>query len=967
MLKTEVFSEKPFGNAITYHPNDESRTLFFTYNQLWNAITDVRKKLEDSNLSGCYIGVASGHSPALIAIVSGIHLSNSAFCSLKVSNNPIPLMNTLKRISTSYCFFNTADTKLLLANQIKFKVIADLNLLQELIVLLQFEFDTPYTKTLHNIAYCVATSGSTGDPKFVRVPTDCILPNLVALEKLFKLGESDRILVSCPPTFDPFVVDVFMALRNGACLILVANEIRLDAGRLRKIVFEQNAVTFMQITPSYLRQWSDDWIRNVMLAKGSSLRHLVLGGEPFPIWLNIPVQSPVEVYNIYGITEVSCWATIELVTAASTDEISLGKPIDETIELQLRDVDTGQVLSVEQRPIRGNLHIGSRVRKCVVGNELAEQVFACDTICYRSTGDLVELQSDGKFYYLGRCDDVVKRFGVRVNLGWLERCADQCKGISKSCAIFETKRHRIVLLYTVCDRNMQKHDLRKLLGAKLKQEEMPDECIQIDKLPLSDHGKTDRRKCFQQLQEIDSIKQGPNKGLKQFFNEKLFNLLGIRLFPYGSDESKRTKFDLGCSFIDAGGTSIQALQLVTSLQDCSKTTVPDLIRMLLDKSVPFNDIFHYLDEYHAEPQEGSSQSPKVAQELEQLSIDISIKTHFNMDKCIDASPTEYYSEKHRRKIVAVGSHSHKVLVVDAENDLTITELVLPDRVESAVSYLVGEDFGFVGCYDGKLYCFDIFTGSIRWSFDSGGMIKCKALVIESVIIFGCYAEEHNLFALNLDGSQIWKTHLGSKGILSSPVFLGNGSAFVATLDGTYCCFIVKTKVEVWRGKLESPVFANAVHLQQHDLILIAEVQGRIHCLTGKCGTKLWCISTAGNLFSSPKVVNTNDDLIDILVGCHDKHLYCFCFRPGKYSAENPLLKWKLRLQAAIYATPCIVNRLAVVCSTSGWINVICLDRVRPIGVLKLDGEVFSTPLIVDLSVVYVGCRDNKLYKLSLCK
>lgn len=183
-------------------------------------------------------------------------------------------MNTLKRISTNYCFFNKADTKLLLANQIRFIVIAELDLLQEFVVLLQFEFDTPCTKALH-IAYCVATSGSTGEPKFVRVPTDCVLPNLVALEKLFKLGESDRMLVSCPPTFDPFVVDVFMALRNGACLILVANEIRLDAGRLRKIVFEKYGVTFMQMTPSYLRRWSDDWIMNVLLAKGSSLRYFV--------------------------------------------------------------------------------------------------------------------------------------------------------------------------------------------------------------------------------------------------------------------------------------------------------------------------------------------------------------------------------------------------------------------------------------------------------------------------------------------------------------------------------------------------------------------------------------------------------------------------------------------------------------------------------------------------------------------
>ncbi|XP_062707394.1 beta-alanine-activating enzyme isoform X2 [Aedes albopictus] len=898
-----------------------------------------------------------------------IHLSKAAFCSVKFQWwKTDALLTVLESIPANHCFFRKSDAQYIIScpEYQNFKIISELSLLGEQIVLLQFNFESKSSKTFGpEAAYCIATSGSTGPPKLVRVPTQCILPNLLALEKLLNVHETDRILMSCPPTFDPFVVDVFLALRNGACLVLVENELRLDAGRLRRVVFERSEVTVMQITPSLLRQWSDEAIRDVLLGRGSSLRHLILGGEPFPSWLSIPSESVVKVYNIYGITEVSCWASIELVgaeTGGSNVGTSLGSPLDDLTVFQLRDVDTGEVLDLEStaKPVRGNLHIGSSVRKCVIGDEPPGDVLRSEAICYRSTGDLVELQSDGKFYYLGRGDETVKRLGIRVNLGWLERCADQCAAVSKSCAIFDPVGHRIALFY-ISGGNVQENDIRMFLEDKLMAEEMPDDLIEVKELLLSDHGKVNRKKCLEQLQ-IKVIT--PRINLKDLFSREISKLLGVHVQSSETLNSKRAKFDIEGSFIDAGGTSIQALQISTSLQDCSKTCIPNLIGMLLDKSIPLKDVLKYLEglPHEAPP---SSPQPTTSEQTQPLSTKIVVQSRFNMDKCIDASPTEFHSVKHNLRIVAVGSHSHKLLVVDIDTNQIVTQLILPDRIESAVSYRGDE--GLVGCYDGLLYCFDLWTGTIRWSFDSGGMIKCRALVEESVIIFGSYATEHNLFALDMNGALMWKSRLGSKGILSSPISVGPGRAFVATLDGSYCCFNTASGSAVeWEGKLPTPVFANATFLQQFDAVLVAEVQGTLHCLSGECGSKLWQISSEGNVFSSPQVLYPdNGRTAEILFGCHDKHLYCYSWT-GKCS-ESPVQKWKLPLQSPIYATPCIANGLAVVCSTSGWVNLVCLLSGEIIGLLKLGGEVFSSPLVVGQNVIYVGCRDNNLYKLAFTR
>ena len=37
-----------------------------------------------------------------------------------------------------------------------------------------------------------------------------------------------------------------------------------------------------------------------------------------------------------------------------------------------------------------------------------------------------------------------------------------------------------------------------------------------------------------------------------------------------------------------------------------------------------------------------------------------------------------------------------------------------------------------------MFCLNALNGSIRWKFQTGGMIKCQACVTESRVIFGSY-------------------------------------------------------------------------------------------------------------------------------------------------------------------------------------------------------------------------------------
>lgn len=69
----------------------------------------------------------------------------------------------------------------------------------------------------------------------------------------------------------------------------------------------------MQATPTLLARFGRNILQGVLLSEASPLRVLALGGEacpPLSLLRSWRQQGNVtRVFNLYGITEVSCWAS----------------------------------------------------------------------------------------------------------------------------------------------------------------------------------------------------------------------------------------------------------------------------------------------------------------------------------------------------------------------------------------------------------------------------------------------------------------------------------------------------------------------------------------------------------------------------------------------------------------------------------------------------------------------------------
>ena len=204
---------------------------------------------------------------------------------------------------------------------------------------------------------------------------------------------SDVLFASSPFTFDPSIVDIFLAVSSGAKLLLVKPALKASPLRLAQII-HKSKVSVMQATPSLFLQFNAEISRRYLCGPSSQLRVIILGGEPFPpVSIIRKYRDPLnktQFYNIYGLTEVSCWATISLIDVAK-DVVDLGRPMMDT---RIRVVnDHNQEISNGE----GYLAIGGN-RVCFLNDETHHD--DDQTPFFRPTGDLVEI-INGLLIYKG--------------------------------------------------------------------------------------------------------------------------------------------------------------------------------------------------------------------------------------------------------------------------------------------------------------------------------------------------------------------------------------------------------------------------------------------------------------------------------------------------------------------------------------------------------------------------------------
>ncbi|WP_153785031.1 non-ribosomal peptide synthetase, partial [Pseudomonas sp. EMN2] len=332
------------------------------------------------------------------------------------------------------------------------------------------------------LAYVVYTSGSTGLPKGVMIEHQA-LANLVHWHcQAFALRTGERTSSVAGFGFDAMAWEVWPALCAGATLHLppapIGNE---HVDELLDWWLQQPLTVSFLPTPV-----AEQALRRER--QHPTLRTLLIGGDRLRQFDRDP---GFDLVNNYGPTETTVVATSGKVLPGAA--LHIGQPIANT---------RVYVLDEHRQPVpigvTGELYIGGAqvARGYFNRPELTAERFLDDPFSrkpgarmYRS-GDLVRWNADGTLDYLGRNDDQVKVRGVRVELGEIEAALQAQTGIDDAVVLVRDER---LLAWFTETAPVQLDSLRQALQASLPAHMLPQALIRLAQLPLTSHGKLDRR------------------------------------------------------------------------------------------------------------------------------------------------------------------------------------------------------------------------------------------------------------------------------------------------------------------------------------------------------------------------------------------------------------------------------------------------------------------------------------------
>ena len=299
------------------------------------------------------------------------------------------------------------------------------------------------------------TSGSTGDPKKVKLLKHHMIQSALMTQKFFDLNENKTALLCLPTEYIAGKMMIVRAFVTGCNLITVPP----SANPFKRI---KQAIDFAALTPYQLFHSLKD-IRRL------NVRQIIIGGGEMPAELEKKtalIRS--DIFATYGMTETCSHVALRKANGKDATDIYAA----------LKGISFRQ-----------------DERECLI---VDAPMLSHHQIV---TNDLVELIDDGHFRWLGRYDNVINTGGIKVFPEAIEKKIYRL--INRPFFISSAKdselSEKVIIVvegtpYTQDQESWLVQQFRKILTRY----ENPKEFLYIDKFIYSESGKILRKKTLQQ-------------------------------------------------------------------------------------------------------------------------------------------------------------------------------------------------------------------------------------------------------------------------------------------------------------------------------------------------------------------------------------------------------------------------------------------------------------------------------------
>ena len=355
-----------------------------------------------------------------------------------------------------------------------------------------------------DLAYVLFTSGSTGVPKGVMIPHKAIIDYIDWCVDEYQLTDKDVISNHAPLYFDNSTFDLYTAFKTGATLHLVHEQLNAVIPLLVGWLRTRKITTFFCV-PSVLTML----LRSRRLKPDSlpDLRYVICAGEVLPTdavasWMDI--YPHIEFINMYGPTEITVDCSFYKILEKPVDS-STSIPIGiarrnmemfvrkENNELSNAPGDQGELLVRGTSVAYGYLGDSEKTNKVFIQNP-QHDLFHDPLYC---TGDLVKIDDQKQYIFMGRADDQIKFLGYRIELGEIEASLCGLSDVNEAVVVFnksvDGSADEIGALVNMSN-SITLDELQVQLKDKLPSYMVPTRILSYtDDFPRTPNGKYDRK------------------------------------------------------------------------------------------------------------------------------------------------------------------------------------------------------------------------------------------------------------------------------------------------------------------------------------------------------------------------------------------------------------------------------------------------------------------------------------------
>ena len=440
-------------------------------------------------------------------------------------------------------------------------------------------------------AYVIFTSGSTGKPKGIVVEHGPLCTSIIGHQQTYPVLETSRVLQFSSYVFDSCFEEIFTPLIIGGVVCVPS-----DSERLHDIssFMTEMKVNIAMLTPTFVSTFSPDQV--------PTLETLALGGEALSRSNLDTWFGHVNLVNGYGPTEVCITCTMHHFESPNDSPTTIGRGFNANCWIvdsgdcqQLTPIGcVGELLVHGHALARGYLNDEAKTMESFISEmRWLPKSRPDDTRRFYKTGDLVKYNFDGTIEYLGRKDTQVKLRGQRIELDEVEHAMKKALQIDVLVAVDVMKQNnRDVMIAFISPTEQQNAqsaaacdnyalsllplteathgmlvDLSDRLRATLPNHMIPSLFVPLRYMPYNSSMKLDRKR----LRELvigmkheqmaayalsKTAKIAPTTGMELRLREIWAAVLRIGAEDIGKNDS----------FLEIGGDSIRAIQLVAAAQ-----------------------------------------------------------------------------------------------------------------------------------------------------------------------------------------------------------------------------------------------------------------------------------------------------------------------------------------------------------------------------------------------------------------